>query len=100
MQIPQIILKRCKIKVNKNDAPGMLRVDSILPDDPICRDCGKLCETQRIIYHVKIHYPAEHWRSQCQNCNCYYNPITKKFDLDSINRYNTFFREFLNEKDK
>jgi hypothetical protein len=100
MDIPESILKRCKSKKNKDDAPNQLRIDRILPDDPMCEDCGKLCSMGRTVEYARVNVPVDHWRRQCKKCNLYYNPLTLKYDIDHSHKYPTAFREYLHYRDK
>lgn len=98
--IPEPILRRCEIKANKDDAPGSIRVKNILPDDPMCEDCGKLCVTGRTVDHALIAVPETHWRAQCKACNNYFNPITLRYDINHSHQYTAIFREYLRNCDK
>lgn len=100
MDIPQSILKRCKIITHRDDAPGSLRVESILPDDPLCEDCGKLCIKGRTVDYTLVDICETHWRAQCKNCKLWRDPLTNRYDIDQSYRYLTAYKQFICYRDK
>lgn len=65
-----------------------------------CPDCGRFCENGRKLERKVYTTGAKHWRERCVNCNKFKNPVSDKYELDSVSASHFFtalHRETLGE---
>lgn len=79
--IPKEILDLCVIEnPHAYDHPDDYKIVGIKPQTKPCEDCGNTVVDRRTSTRLS-HYPSTHWRTICDNCKCYLNPNTGKFDI-------------------
>ncbi len=98
--IPQDIARRCKTKQLKEDRPNEPRIVEILPYDPACEDCGKICVLGRTVEHTLMPIPQTHWRSQCKVCGNYRDLSTGRYDIEHSHKYLAISRQHFKDLDK
>lgn len=72
------LIKWRESQPNDSIQPEILKV-KCQPMD--CPDCGKLCEHGRRVERKLHESGARHWRTKCQECGFYKDPMTGKFTV-------------------
>lgn len=82
-QYPEWLNKRLCWKKPRADESGQFpTLKELLHEPGPCNDCNRYCEAKRVVHGRRHVQPYHHWRMQCNICRMYYNPTTKKFDLN------------------
>ena len=94
--IPKDILDRIEWDTRRERENTVKRVR---PIETQCDYCEKTVADRREWMRQYESKGVKHWRKKCVNCNLFWNPKTKKFDLTPYHSL-AFFRQYIINNDK
>lgn len=97
-EMPKEIAERLIFKSQSEERAAYPVLEKVVPLTKPCEDCG-IIVTGRTEEIRQYTFPREHWRRQCAHCKLYWNPDTRKYDIDEETA-KAFFRRRLKNKTK